>query len=91
MEGWEIVETVGTEEEAELVRGYLEAEGIPSAVESLRFHQDPVNFGALGEVRVLVPPEHLERAQRLIDEREEGAPELAEGESSDAGESDPRG
>jgi len=78
MEDWEIVETVGTEEEASLIAGYLEAEGIPATVESLLFHQEPVNFGTLGEVRVRVRKEDLERATELLDAREEAPVESAE-------------
>lgn len=78
MEDWEIVETVGTEEEASLIAGYLEAEGIPATVESLLFHQEPVNFGTLGEVRVMVRKEDLERAQALLDEREESPADVSE-------------
>lgn len=73
MDNWEIVETVGTEEEASLVAGFLEAEGIDSQVESLLFHQEPATFGSLGEVRILVPANDLERARKLIEERESGA------------------
>ena len=82
---WETVRVVGTEEEAALLAGFLEESGIPSEVESLRFHQEPVNFGGLGEVRVKVPADRLDEAGRLLDEREaafdEGEPELdADGE-----------
>ena len=47
MENWEIVETVGTEEDASLVAGFLEAQGIGTQVESLLFHQEPATFGKL--------------------------------------------
>jgi len=82
MEDWEIVETVGTDEEASLIAGFLEAEGIPATVESLLFHQEPVNFGTLGEVRVRVRKEDLERALSLLEEREE-TPVEAEGEGEE--------
>lgn len=78
MEDWEIVETVGTEEEASLIAGFLEAEGIPANVESLRFHQEPVNFGTLGEVRVRVRKEDLERALGLLESREDAPVESSE-------------
>jgi hypothetical protein len=68
---WEIVETLGTEEEAALIAGYLEAEGIPSAIESLLFHQEPVSFGQLGQVHVRVPAAELERARTLLEARED--------------------
>lgn len=72
MDNWEIVETVGTEEEAALVAGFLEAEGIASQIESLLFHQEPATFGKLGEVRILVHAKDVERARQLVEERESG-------------------
>ena len=87
MSDWEIVETFGSEEEASLVSGFLATQGIDARVESLRFHQEPMNFGALSEVRVLVPKADLERATALVAAREEGEGSLAEGElSADTGE-----
>lgn len=68
-EGWEIVETVGTEAEAALIAGFLESRGVAAQVESLLFHQEPVTFGRLGEVRVRVPAADAERARRLLAER----------------------
>ncbi len=70
-DNWEVAETVGTEEEAALVAGFLEAEGIASQVESLLFHQEPATFGKLSEVRILVHAEDVERARKLIAERED--------------------
>jgi len=66
MSDWEIVETVGTDEEAALIAGYLESEGVPARVESLLFHQEPVTFGRLGEVRIFVPGADVERARELL-------------------------
>jgi hypothetical protein len=82
MSDWEIVETFGSEEEANLVAGYLAGQGIDARIESLLFHQEPMTFGALSEVRVLVPAADLERAATLVAERESGADVLAEGELS---------
>ena len=70
-DNWEIAETVGTEEEASLVAGFLEAEGIASQVESLLFHQEPATFGKLSEVRILVHAEDVDRARKLIEARED--------------------
>lgn len=74
---WEIAEVVGTDEEAELIAGFLAGAEIPCEIESLRFHQEPVNFGSLGEVRVLVPSERLAEAQQVLAERRSaiGAPD----------------
>jgi len=83
MDNWEIVETVGTEEEASLVAGFLEAEGIASQIESLLFHQEPATFGSLGEVRILVAAADLERARQLIDERESATPGETGGDGAD--------
>lgn len=68
MADWEIVTTVGTDEEAALIAGMLEAAGIRAEVESLLFHQEPVNFGRLGEVRVRVPAAQAEAARRILAE-----------------------
>ena len=67
---WESVRVVGTEEEAALLAGFLEESDIPCEVESLLFHQEPVNFGRLGEVRVKVPAERLAEAEALLAERD---------------------
>jgi hypothetical protein len=84
---WEVVETVGTEEEAALIAGYLDSQGIPTTIESLLFHQEPVNFGRLGEIRIQVPSNRLAEAEQLLAKRD-AAPLEAEGqlgESGDAG------
>jgi hypothetical protein len=83
-DGWEIVTTVGTDEEAALIAGYLTSREIPAEVESLLFHQEPVTFGRMGEVRVWVPADHLVRARHLLREQEgseDGEP-LAETDES---------
>lgn len=80
MTAWEVVETVGTEEDAALVAGFLESQGIPSRIESLLFHQEPTTFGALSEVRIHVAAGDLERARTVLAERAVETPELREGE-----------
>ena len=69
-EEWTTVRTLGTEEEAAIVAGFLDNEGIRAVVESRRFHQEPANFGQLGLVEVKVRAEAAERARRLLDERD---------------------
>jgi hypothetical protein len=80
MSDWEIVETFGSEEEANLAAGYLAGEGIDARIESLLFHQEPTTFGALSEVRLLVAAADLERATALVAAREAGEDLLEEGE-----------
>lgn len=72
---WVTVRTVGTEEEAAVIEGYLRAQDVPAQVESLLFHQEPVTFGRLGEVRVRVPPDRADEAERLLAELESSPPE----------------
>lgn len=67
---WVEIATAPTEEEANLLQGFLVAEGIPCQLESLRFDMAPVNFGKLGEIRVYVPAEQEAAAQTLLSERE---------------------
>jgi hypothetical protein len=95
-EGWEIVETVGTESEAALIAGFLESRGLTAQIESLLFHQEPVTFGRRGEVRVRVRSEDAETARRLLAERRlrfgivrtEGEMEAAGEESEESGPAD---
>ena len=87
MENWEIGETVGTEEDASLVAGFLAAQGIGAQVESLLFHQEPATFGKLGEVRILVHADDVARARALIAERESGAVSPPDAADDAAGES----
>lgn len=67
---WVEIASVGTDDEARLLQGFLEAEEIPAQIESLKFTMEPVNFGQLGDVRVYVPSQQEERAFSLIRERE---------------------
>lgn len=76
-DGWEILEVLGTEEDAEVVRGYLESQGVPCQVESAHSHEFPVNVSALGNVRVEVPADRLDEARRLLAARER-TPDLAD-------------
>jgi hypothetical protein len=65
---WTSVATVGTEEEAALIAGFLDSEGIKVVVNSRRFNQEPVNFGNLAQVEVMVPTEDAERASTLLEQ-----------------------
>lgn len=71
---WEVLEIVGTEEDAAVVAGYLRSQGVPCEVESMHSHEFPVNVTALGNVRIEVPGEHLERARDLLAERDAAPP-----------------
>lgn len=79
---WVEIASLGTEEEAALIRGFLEAEEIPAQIESLKFSMEPVNFGQLGDIRIYVPAQHEERAFNLIRERERSSVNLRDDQIS---------
>ncbi len=66
---WIEIASMGTEDEAALLAGFLDAEGIPAQIENVKFQMEPINFGAMGEIRVYVPAEHETRAQQLLRDR----------------------
>lgn len=66
---WVEIESVGTDEEARLLQGFLEAEGIPCQVESLRIEAMPANLGGMGEIRIYVAAENERAAMELLRSR----------------------
>ena len=66
---WVEIASVGTEDEARLLQGFLEAQGIPAQVESLKFNMEPVNVGTMSEIRIYVDSEAETRAFALLEER----------------------
>ena len=70
---WVEIASTGTEDEAQLVQGFLDAEGIPAQVESVRSDVTPANFGKLGDIRVYVAAEDEQRAMELLRSRERQA------------------
>jgi hypothetical protein len=67
---WVEIASTGTEDEANLIKGFLEAEGVRAQVERVNFSMEPVNFGMMGEIRVYVGAEDERRAQELLRQRE---------------------
>ena len=70
---WDVVKIVGTEEEAAIIVGFLQASGMEAAAESLLATELPADFGRLGEVRVRVPADRADEAMALLNEREDVA------------------
>jgi hypothetical protein len=68
---WVEIASVGTDDEAKLIQGFLEAEGVPAQVENVKFNVEPVNFGAMGDIRIYVPAEEEGHALELLAERED--------------------
>jgi hypothetical protein len=72
-EDWVEVAAVGDDDEAEIIAGLLESEGIPCEIEGVTASPWPENLGALGTTRVMVPPDRAQGARALIAEREKDA------------------
>lgn len=68
---WVEITSVVTQAEARLIQGFLAAEGIPAQIESLKFTAEPVNLGAMAEIRVFVDAAREADALRLLEERSE--------------------
>ena len=64
---WVTVRTVGTEEEAAVLAGFLDSEGVTVVVDSRLFRQEPVTFGQIGRVEVKVPAGEESRALELLE------------------------
>jgi hypothetical protein len=67
---WVEIASTGTEDEAQLLQGFLEAEGITAQIEDVKFHMEPINFGTMGQIRVFVLSDDQERAMELLRQRE---------------------
>lgn len=66
---WAVCYETPVEIEAHLVKGFLEHQGIPCLLTSRRFALQPLTFGALGEVQLLVPEVWLATARAMIARR----------------------
>src|SRR5205814_3888238 len=63
------IASVGTEDEANLLRGFLEAEGVPAQIENVKFTEAPTTFGAMGDIRIYVADEDEAHALELLRQR----------------------
>ena len=66
---WVEIASAGTEDEARLLQGFLESEGISAQVENVKFSMEPINFGTMGDIRVYVANEDEARAMELVRSR----------------------
>lgn len=69
-ETWVEIASTGTEDEAQLLHGFLQAEGIPAQIENVKFSMEPINFGTMGDIRVYVGATDEARALELLRARE---------------------
>ena len=66
---WVEITSVGTDDEARLLQGFLEAEGVPAQIENVKFSMEPINFGVMGDIRIYVPADQEQRAVALLKKR----------------------
>jgi len=66
---WVEITSVGTDDEARLLQGFLDAEGVPAQIENVKFSMEPINFGAMGDIRIYVSSEDEQRAVQLLRNR----------------------
>ncbi len=66
---WVEIASVGVEDEARLLTGFLDAEGIPAQIENVKFTEAPTTFGSMGEIRIYVAAEDEQRALAMLKER----------------------
>jgi hypothetical protein len=67
---WVEIATASNDDEAQLIQGFFEAEGIDAQIERVEAHVLPTTIGKLGEVRIYVPAEDEKRANELLRQRE---------------------
>jgi Putative prokaryotic signal transducing protein len=86
-ENWVVLDTVGGSFQAEILRGLLEAQGVPVVLsqEGAGHSAYAVTVGPLGEVQILVPAEQHSDARKILDDYYSGAyedlPPLDDGET----------
>ncbi|HEX7421828.1 MAG TPA: DUF2007 domain-containing protein [Thermoanaerobaculia bacterium] len=68
-ETWVEIASTGTDDEARLLKGFLDAEGIEAQIENVKFSMEPINFGTMGDIRVYVTAEDEQRAVQLLRQR----------------------
>lgn len=71
---WVVVETVAGDLQAEVLRGLLEAQGVPAILsqEGAGHSLFPVTVGKFGEVQILVPTDQLEEARSILEDYSSG-------------------
>ena len=79
---WVEIASTGAEDEAMLLRGFLEGAGIAAQVENVKFGMEPINFGTMGDIRIYVPAHEEQRAVELLRSRDRQAEQLDDDEET---------
>jgi len=75
---WVEIASAPNSDEAQLIQGFLEAEGIDAQLEHAEASVLPTGVGKLGDVRLYVPAEDEARALELLRQREQQWQKLAD-------------
>jgi hypothetical protein len=65
-----VICTILNEATAYIIRGFLENENIPCQLENISFHAGPAPVADLMKVRLWAKKEDVERARKLLEERQ---------------------
>jgi len=65
---WAVLDEVGGTLNAELIKGLLEAQGVPAVLsqEGAGHYAYAMNVGSLGQVQILVPEDSLAEARQIL-------------------------
>ncbi len=66
MDGWVELLVTYDEVEAQIIKNILDAENIPLVIDSSKIRPYPVNIGRIGEIKLLVRKEDLEKAKEVL-------------------------
>src|SRR5438270_11724653 len=67
---WVEIASTGADDEARIIKGFLDVEGFPATIEDVRFSMEPANFGTMGDIRVYASAEDDARASQLMKQRD---------------------
>ncbi len=79
---WVEIASTGTPDEAALLKGFLEAEGIAAEIEDVKFSMEPINFGTMGDIRIYVGAQDEQLALELLRRREQEYDKLDDDEET---------
>jgi hypothetical protein len=63
---WEKIYTTSSEVEGHLIKGFLEGEGIPCRLHSMRVPQFPLTVLGLGTIDIQVRPQDAPESRRIL-------------------------
>jgi hypothetical protein len=75
VKSWEEILFTYDEMEAQIVKTLLETEGIEVVMDSLKVRPYPVSIGRMGEIKLLVRREDLDKATELLKTIKDNNPE----------------